>query len=115
MPVNSGQFSARCRLRRARDFDVVFETATVKKLVKPVRVLAIPTDLGFARLGIIVPKRRVPLAVNRNRVRRIVREWFRTSTFGAYDIVILVQAYDRTGFDLRKALAQIRNQWSQQC
>jgi ribonuclease P protein component len=33
--------------------------------------------LGIARLGLIVPKRHLPRAVDRNRVKRLLREWFR--------------------------------------
>jgi ribonuclease P protein component len=33
--------------------------------------------LAYGRLGLIVPKRHVPLAVDRNRIKRLVREWFR--------------------------------------
>jgi ribonuclease P protein component len=32
---------------------------------------------SLARLGLIVPKRHVPRAVDRNRVKRLIREWFR--------------------------------------
>ena len=33
--------------------------------------------LGHPRLGLIVPKRILPRAVDRNRAKRLVREWFR--------------------------------------
>jgi len=33
--------------------------------------------LDFPRLGLVVPKRLLPRAVDRNRVRRLLREWFR--------------------------------------
>jgi ribonuclease P protein component len=33
--------------------------------------------LPIARLGLIVPKRHLPRAVDRNRVKRALREWFR--------------------------------------
>ncbi len=33
--------------------------------------------LDFARFAVIVPKRHVPRAVDRNRVKRLLREWFR--------------------------------------
>ena len=33
--------------------------------------------LGLARLGLIVPKRHVRRAVDRNRMKRLLREWFR--------------------------------------
>jgi len=34
-------------------------------------------DSGQARLGLIVPKRIVQRSVDRNRVKRVLREWFR--------------------------------------
>ncbi len=33
--------------------------------------------LGYARLGLIVPKKYLPSAVDRNRLKRRTREWFR--------------------------------------
>ena len=33
--------------------------------------------LGYSRLGLVVPKRLLPRAVDRNRAKRLVREWFR--------------------------------------
>ena len=46
-------------------------------------------DLGFSRLGVVVSKR-VGKAVERNRVRRLVREAFRLSGDGlpvGYDVI----------------------------
>lgn len=37
-----------------------------------------PNQEGYARLGIVVSKRLVPKAVRRNRVKRLIRECFRT-------------------------------------
>ncbi|CAM5191466.1 Ribonuclease P protein component OS=Castellaniella defragrans OX=75697 GN=rnpA PE=3 SV=1 [Castellaniella defragrans] len=37
---------------------------------------------GPARLGLIVPKRQVPLAVSRNAIKRVVREAFRLHRAG---------------------------------
>jgi len=36
-----------------------------------------PNGLDYSRLGLIVPKRLLPRAVDRNRARRLLREWFR--------------------------------------
>jgi ribonuclease P protein component len=41
-------------------------------------LLASPNGLGFPRLGMIVPKKVIPTAVARNRIKRLLREWFRT-------------------------------------
>jgi ribonuclease P protein component len=36
-----------------------------------------PNAVGFARIALVVPKKLVPHAVDRNRIRRIARETFR--------------------------------------
>ncbi|MFN3544584.1 MAG: ribonuclease P protein component [Thiobacillus sp.] len=64
------------RLTRKAEFDRVFaenERARTDALL----VLARPNTLGFARLGMVIPKRLLVRAVDRNRVRRCVRESFR--------------------------------------
>jgi ribonuclease P protein component len=43
----------------------------------PISVRIKPNGLNFSRLGLIVPKRYLPRAVDRNRARRVIREWFR--------------------------------------
>jgi ribonuclease P protein component len=45
-----------------------------------------------ARLGLIVPKRYLPRAVDRNRVKRLLREWFRhrQESLQGRDIVVRV-------------------------
>lgn len=40
-------------------------------------VLAAPNRLEIARIGLIVPKKVIPTAVARNRIKRLLREWFR--------------------------------------
>ena len=40
-------------------------------------VLAAPNGLDIPRLGMIVPKKAIHDAVGRNRVKRLLREWFR--------------------------------------
>jgi ribonuclease P protein component len=49
---------------------------------------------GFARLGLIVPKRVFPRAVDRNRMKRVLRELFRTrqGRLGNRDILIRLTA-----------------------
>ena len=51
-------------------------------------------DVGFARLGLIVPKRVLERAVDRNRVRRVLREWFRRNQkrLGGQDLLIRAAA-----------------------
>lgn len=44
-----------------------------------------------ARLGIIVSKKNVSLAVKRNRIRRLIRESFRLNALPSLDIIVLVK------------------------
>jgi len=45
------------------------------------------------RLGMVVPKRIISRAVDRNRIKRIVREWFRAryGEFGGCDLVVRIR------------------------
>jgi ribonuclease P protein component len=55
-------------------------------------VLVKVNTLGTPRLGLIVPKRVLRRAVDRNRVKRIVRDWFRRhkAQIGGRDLLIRV-------------------------
>lgn len=57
-------------------------------------VLLAPNGGEQARLGLIVPKRVLPRAVDRNRVRRLLREWFRLRQFelSGLDVIAQVKA-----------------------
>lgn len=45
--------------------------------------------IGFARLGMAVPKRKFPRSVDRNRIKRIVRESFRYRFFDLPSVDII--------------------------
>lgn len=46
--------------------------------------------LGSTRFGFIIPRRVVPRAVDRNRLKRVLREWFRCNQqrLGGRDILV---------------------------
>ena len=73
------------------DFDHVFIKA--KKLaIGGMLLLYKPNSLPHARLGFAISKRFVAKAVHRNKIRRILKESFRTQTnIPAYDIVVLMR------------------------
>ncbi len=49
-----------------------------------------PNPAAYPRLALIVPKKLVPRAVDRNRIRRLAREAFRLTQdrLSAYDVVV---------------------------
>jgi ribonuclease P protein component len=77
---------------------------------------ASPNTLGRSRIGIIVPRRLVATAVQRNRIKRIVRDIFRRTSppLPAVDLVIQVHAAPPTREDnraLREELIRLL-EWS---
>lgn len=76
------------------------------------RFLAHPTANTGPRLGVIVAKRFLKKAVDRNRVRRLVRESFRLNQhdLGGLDIVVLLRC--NCAAELNGALYNcLRKQW----
>lgn len=79
-------FNKQCRLLIKRDFDEVFKAA--EKFVAAEFILYVKkNELSHPRLGLAFSKRFVAKATNRNRIKRIFRESFRTHQLPAVDIV----------------------------
>ncbi len=59
--------------------------------VPPLQIIAVVNELSRPRLGMVIGKRVSPRAVDRNRMRRIIREAFRLNadTLPALDIVVM--------------------------
>lgn len=57
-------------------------------------LLAAPNGRDFPRLGMIVPKKVIRTAVGRNRVKRLLREWFRLgqTDFPGIDVIARLKA-----------------------
>ncbi|MFT6429522.1 MAG: ribonuclease P protein component [Halopseudomonas sp.] len=86
-------FETEFRLLTSAQFKIVFDGATRKTSGACVLLLARPNDLGHPRLGLVIAKKSVRRAVDRNRVKRIARESFRLnkSELGTLDIVVLAR------------------------
>ena len=69
------------KLLKATDYNHVFDKS-VRSSDRYFTVLARPNKLLHARLGLAFTKKRVKLAVARNRLKRISRESFRLSLLG---------------------------------
>ena len=81
------------RLLNAGDYRTVFNGAKLKVSDRDLLILATPNQLPYPRLGLVIAKKNVRLAVQRNRVKRIIRESFRLqqSTLPNVDIVVLAR------------------------
>jgi ribonuclease P protein component len=64
------------KLRKTDEFSSVFHFHCSQR-GQLLDISAAPNQTGIARLGLIVPKKILSTAVERNRVKRLLREWFR--------------------------------------
>ncbi|MBO6850361.1 MAG: ribonuclease P protein component [Marinobacter adhaerens] len=89
------------RLLTPRDYGKVFDDVQVRVPHRNFLILATPNSLGHARVGLVFSKKNLKLAVQRNRVKRRVRETFRLQPdLPGLDIIVLG----------RQGLVQLDNQ-----
>ena len=86
-------FPASHRLRQPEEYDAVFKGADFRVGGKGCLLLVKQGGEGPNRLGLVVGKKAEPKAVNRNRIKRLVRETFRQTDLGAQglDLVFLAR------------------------
>jgi len=86
--------SKSCRLHNAEEFSSVlrFRCSTSGEFFQ---VFAKPNNLAYPRLGLIVAGKVEHLAVNRNRVKRLLRELFRTKQqqLAGLDLVVRLRRH----------------------
>ena len=75
--MSASTFPKSSRLLNGAQFERVFKHAVIKVSHPHVLILAAPNVLSSARLGLVVGKKHCRLAVNRNRLKRHIRETFR--------------------------------------
>jgi ribonuclease P protein component len=91
--VSLSSFSRKYRLVTKQDFQSVF--AKPRKIAyKYLLVLYQDNQKSYSRLGITVAKKRLKLAVDRNRFKRITRESFKVykDLLKGLDIVVLIRS-----------------------
>ena len=71
------------------------------------------------RIGITISKRQVRFAVNRNRLKRIIREWFRLNQeqleSGDWIFIVTQRALQATPNQIRKTLAVCMQKQNKRC
>ncbi|HOG17997.1 MAG: Ribonuclease P protein component [Syntrophaceae bacterium PtaU1.Bin231] len=95
------------RIRNRKDFQVVYDRGA-RKGSQHFVVVSLENTSGTRRLGITVSKK-VGNAVKRNRIKRLVREFFRlnkTRLPGARDIVVIARRH-RDDLTFRKVSREL--------
>lgn len=112
-PAGNNSFSKRYRLITASDYRQVF--IKPKKVSTPeLNILYVKNDQLTSRLGLAIAKKQLPLAVDRNRVKRLIRESFRKHRpqLNSLDIVVMARK-SLLNMDNTRVRQQLDKLWSQ--
>lgn len=87
-------YSRRYRLTAKHEVQSVFDAKPKKVSRQYLLVLYTPNQLSYARLGIIAGKQYLRHAVDRNRVRRVIRESFRhaRAALKGLDLIVMIRS-----------------------
>ncbi|WP_417685936.1 ribonuclease P protein component [Pseudidiomarina gelatinasegens] len=79
------------RLLTPAHFQKVFANPPVKAVTAELTMLATPNNLDIPRIGVTLSKKRAKRAVDRNRIKRKIRESFRLKQhkIPAFDIIVI--------------------------
>ncbi len=91
--MTTSAFSKSLRLLNASDYKAVFDDAPLRSSHSQILVLARLNQGCEPRLGLVIAKKNVRLAVQRNRIKRILRETFRLKqqSLQGIDAVVLAR------------------------
>lgn len=115
----SQRFPARVRLTKPAEFQHVFKQCRIRVGNRWMTVLAVPNTLESPRLGLAISRKVARTAVERNRIKRIIRESFRHNRdqLCPLDIVVLGRS-DISSQDngtLSTALEKLWKQLNESC
>jgi ribonuclease P protein component len=100
------------RLLRPAEFQAVFDSAAFKIGEAQFLLLVRPNGLDHARLGLVIAKKKVRRSVDRNRLKRTVRESFRMHQAGlpAADVIFMAR-HDLTALPPEAFRAALEQSW----
>lgn len=105
-------FGRHKRLLNARDFSRVFDAPDARASHRYLLLLARRNSGGCHRFGLVIAKKNVRGAVDRNRLKRLAREFFRqqSTTGPGLDVVILARR-DLGKLDNKEVSTILQQQW----
>ena len=105
-------FPITLRLTTSAQYQAVFDHSDYRVTSGPFLLLARHNHLNFPRLGLIVSKKNISLAVQRNRIKRLLREFYRRQNkdVRGLDIIIMVRG-GVDGFDTQAVLRRLLSLW----
>ena len=109
-------FGKSLRPLTASDYSRVFSSSDRRCGCPQALIIASPNQLAHARLGLVIAKKHVKLAVHRNRLKRLIRESFRLRQEFMPPLDIIVLARKGMG-DLDNAAVSLMldQQWNRLC
>ena len=111
-------FSKAQRLLTPVAFKRVFDSAALRVSCKELLILARCNELEYARLGLVIAKKHVRRATQRNRIKRVTRDSFRHQTLtvaranAGLDIIVLARS-GLDGLDNSALHELLRQLWRQ--
>nr|WP_189420639.1 ribonuclease P protein component [Cellvibrio zantedeschiae] len=100
------------RLLNSSDFQSVFDDAPLRTSHQHFLFLARQNQLDCPRLGLVIAKKHIRHAVDRNRMKRLIRETFRVKQqqLAGIDVIVLARKgmHDSTNAVL---IEQLNAQW----
>ncbi|RUO76223.1 ribonuclease P protein component [Idiomarina seosinensis] len=107
------------RLLTPSHFQTVFSNPPVKAVTAHVTMLAVPNLLDNPRIGVTVSKKRAKTAVQRNRIKRQIRETFRLRQHKIpnFDIVVIAKQgiVELNNDELRNTLNYLWRKLAKRC
>ena len=92
METHGQSFSRADRLLTSHDFKTVFDDNSRRASTRNALLLAFANNGNRSRLGLVIAKKNVKLANQRNRIKRLVREYFRCHPLNVpHDLVFLAR------------------------
>ena len=111
MNIKQYAFTRESRLLTPKQYSNVFEKA-IPATSPHITILARHNNLDIARLGMTIPKKKVKLAVNRNRLKRCIRENFRLNTHRLPNVdIIVIAKHGINDLDNTQVHTQLNTLW----